>query len=128
MNGLTFEFNILIKPFEFFRWIYKNMLTNQLKICKLNKDGRLAQLGEHLFDVQKVIGSIPIAPTIIFNKVGLNPFFINKEQYPSGLRDWSWKPAEVERPARVRISFAPPCWKHRFDTKKINGFKPFFVA
>ena len=65
------------------------MLTNQLKICKLNKDGRLAQLGEHLFDVQKVIGSIPIAPTIIFNKVGLNPFFINKEQYPSGLRDWS---------------------------------------
>ena len=128
MNGLTFEFNILIKPFEFFRWIYKNMLTNQLKICKLNKDGRLAQLGEHLFDVQKVIGSIPIAPTIIFNKMGLNPFFINKEQYPSGLRDWSWKPAEVERPARVRISFAPPCWKHRFDTKKINGFKPFFVA
>ena len=25
--------------------------------------GYLAQLGEHLFDVQKVIGSIPIVPT-----------------------------------------------------------------
>ena len=25
--------------------------------------GSLAQLGEHLFDVQKVMGSIPLAPT-----------------------------------------------------------------
>jgi hypothetical protein len=31
--------------------------------------GRLAQLGEHLFDVQKVIGSNPIAPTIKQRKV-----------------------------------------------------------
>ncbi len=43
-----------------------NLLTKRVKICKLYKDGRLAQLGEHLFDVQKVIGSIPIAPTILF--------------------------------------------------------------
>lgn len=38
--------------------------------------GRLAQLGEHLFDVQKVIGSIPIAPTIscLYTRKGL--FFL----------------------------------------------------
>ena len=37
--------------------------TIQAMSEKLVGDGHLAQLGEHLFDVQKVIGSIPIVPT-----------------------------------------------------------------
>lgn len=41
------------------------LLTLFKEYCKITSDGRLAQLGEHLFDVQKVIGSIPIAPTIL---------------------------------------------------------------
>lgn len=40
------------------------MLTMKLKFVILIHAGCLAQLGEHLLDVQKVIGSIPIAPTI----------------------------------------------------------------
>lgn len=31
------------------------------------KHGCLAQLGEHLFDVQEVTGSIPVAPTMFGN-------------------------------------------------------------
>ena len=36
-----------------------------LKRGDTSKHGCLAQLGEHLFDVQEVTGSIPVAPTML---------------------------------------------------------------
>ena len=37
--------------------------------------GCLAQLGEHLFDVQEVTGSIPVAPTMLSNIRGIPAVF-----------------------------------------------------
>ena len=52
------------------------MLTNYWNCCIVNKcvrkniqQGRLAQLGEHLPYKQEVIGSSPIAPTILYGPV-----------------------------------------------------------
>ncbi len=54
---------------KIFRKNLKKVLTKILKSSKIlfvSRHGRLAQLGEHLPYKQRVIGSIPIATTILF--------------------------------------------------------------
>ncbi len=43
-----------------------NCFMHIFVIIFLKKNGRLAQLVEHLFDVERVIGSNPVPPTKIF--------------------------------------------------------------